>query len=262
VSVYLYALARSEDGPAIADVLGSAAHSRDLAPARIVAIEPVSAVVSDLLSPQIRPNRRNLLAHMRLLEATQDIAELLPVRFGQVFETDAAITAAIRPRATAILAEIARLSGHAEVAVRVVATREKLVQALAAAHPDLKRAHAQIAAKGAAGHFELIELGRQMGELVTAWRDTAEHGMRSALEALATASHVAAAGEDVEVLRADFLIARDRLDAFEAALADALAALPLISTDDLTARLVGPSPPSSFVHLAFDTDTVAVGSAA
>ena len=263
MSVYLYGIARLHDSEAIGELLAKAATSRDLGPAEVVPLGPLSLVFSRVEDAEIRPNRRNLLAHMRVLEALQEVGDVLPVQFGQVFEDTGGVLARIEPRLTAVDLELDRLAGQTEVSLRVQADRDRLIAALAETNPDLKATYAAISSKGPAGHFELIELGRKTAAYLADWRGAAETVLLEALRPLATDHIASAPGEDVEILRADFLIPRTELAKFEAALASALTDVPLVTAEQLEARMIGPAPPSSFVRVTFDDEPAAqLGSAA
>ncbi|MEM8595052.1 MAG: GvpL/GvpF family gas vesicle protein [Pseudomonadota bacterium] len=263
MSVYLFGIVRADMAPAATEAIAQAQGSRDLDAARALRIGQVALLLSDVLVAEIKPNRRNLLAHMRALEAMQTLGDVLPARFGQIFENDTALTALIAPRGATIEAELERLSGLTEISARVATRRETAVAALTAEHPELRQRYREIAAKGDAGHFELIELGRETATQLQAWRGTAEAVLVSALRQVAIDYRQSGASEDTELLRADFLIARAQLSAFEQALGEALKELPLLTAGDVEARLVGPAPPASFVRIDFsDLGAASLGSAA
>lgn len=263
MSLYLFALSNEASADVLGKSFGDVETSRDLSKPRMVTFGSLTAIVCDVLVPEVRPNRRNLLGHMRVLEAAQQSADLLPVQFGHVFSDDHALASALMPKAKMIRAEITRLAGLSEVAVRVSAERDPVIAALSENHPDLKARYAAISAKGAGGHFDLIELGRRVGEHLTAWRETVEEQILTALGPIALARHVDPPTEDIELLRGDFLIRSQDLDALEAALASVLPEIPYTRPDDLSARIVGPVPPCRFVELDLSEGQLApVGSAA
>lgn len=245
--LYLFGLAEAAGTSSLAEALSAVQTSRDLSDARVLCLGSLAGITSDVLVDEIRPNRRNLLAHMRILEAAQQATDLLPVQFGQVFSSEKALAGVIAPNAPSIRSEIMRLSGKAEVAVRISAERDQVISSLAAHHPELQTLYRKISAKGAAGHFELIELGRQVGDRLARWREAAKDQVLAALEPVSTAAYLDPPSNDTEVVRADFLLERSELEFFEAALADALPSIPHVEVDDLTVRIVGPAPPSRFV---------------
>ncbi|MEL6998758.1 MAG: GvpL/GvpF family gas vesicle protein [Pseudomonadota bacterium] len=251
MSLYLVALANSAAAPALRSALAEVETGRDLSSAEVLSLGPLTAIACNVLAPEIRPNRRNLLAHMRLLETAQKVAEVLPVRFGQVFNDADDLAEGIAARVSAIQSEIARLSGKSEIAVRVSANRDRTIASLAQNHPELKTLYGTISAKGAAGHYELIELGRKVGQHLKGWRDAAEDHLLDFLRPAADECQVDPPAEDIEILRADFLIPTTGLEAFEAALSEALLELPHTSSEDVVARIVGPVPACRFVKLEF-----------
>ncbi len=243
----LFGLGRRADQAALAAALAPLPATRDLGPPRIAAAGPLAAIVAETLAEDLRPARRNLLAHMRALEAAGRAATLLPMRFGQVVGDAAALAAQVAPRAAAILAEIERLSGCVEFAVRLRADRQAAIEAVVAEQPALREEFARLAPLGEAARPARIELGRRVGGHLAAWRDAAEARAWAALEAVALDRRRETPAEDIEVLRASLLIRAAEEEALEAALARAADAVLPLPGDRVAARLVGPSPPSSFV---------------
>ena len=164
-------------------------------------------------------------AHNRVIDAVHAHQAILPSKFGVVYSNPRDIVSALRSACDTLLPRLHRLEGCDEWALHLYADRAALRERVAAQTPELARLRDEIAAaRPGRAYF----LGRQFNERI-------EHAARHARVALAQDAFdrlarvaVAAqlnpigkdadAADEVEILRAAFLVARDDIDRFEAEL--------------------------------------------
>jgi len=252
--LYVYGIVGAEAPDDIADGLEGL---KSAGPVRRHPCGSLALLASETEETEILPVRRNMLAHARVLEQALLRCAVLPVSFGQVCHDISKLGALFADHAAALHARLDRLRGRAEYGVRIRASREAVLQQVARDNPEFSRRVAAIAPRGAAAHFERIEIGRQVADAVAAFRDRAQ---RRLLEALAphAVDHVLHAPEDdVEMLRAAFLVNLDGESSFERTLAGLAGTADFGGGEALEVRLVGPGPASSFVHLRLETGLAA-----
>src|SRR5271157_5821214 len=111
---YIYAIiaAGFPDGLAVPGIGGY--------PLSIIAEGRVAAVVSDIGSARIRPERRNLGAHQNVLKTLMDLSSApLPMSFGIVGQSSADVRRMLARNQGAILEQLQRVAGKAEMGLRV-----------------------------------------------------------------------------------------------------------------------------------------------
>lgn len=220
----------------------------------VLAVGDVAVLVGAVAASEIRRTRRNMKAHLQVLEAAMEAGPLLPMRFGVVANDAEAVRAAVAPRADELRALLETHTGVAEFGVRVRFPREAALAALVAARPDLAQRRAAILARGPSlqAHQAMMELGRQVAEALDERRKTAERALLAKLKPLAHAHVVGKPEDDVEALRAEFLLPLADRETFEAAVAEAAAASDFAGAAEPTILIVGPAPAYNFVSLALD----------
>ncbi|MGF1444954.1 MAG: GvpL/GvpF family gas vesicle protein [Pikeienuella sp.] len=243
---YLHALLLGDDvgaGPRLAALPKGA-----LGQPRLELFAGISTVVSTPDATEILPVRRNLMAHMRVIEHLAPRHPGVPVRFGQVFPDKRALGETITRNAAAIRSEITRLSGFIEFALRVTIERQAAIAQLAAANPTLRKAY-MAASTSVDGHRRRIELGRRVSELLAETRAASERSLLAALREVATDLRPEPPSEDVELLRVSLLVERGKEAALEGVISQAVNRLDWGDAKTIAVKLVGPTLPGSFVTL-------------
>lgn len=203
---------------------------------------------------EILPRRKALLAHARVLEAAMGAGTVLPMRFGMTCRSPETLeTLAARSR-DKVESALRRLRDRVEIGVRVTAEEEPALTAALAAHPGLAAARDRLAAQGIGAHFRKVEFGRALGEAIAARRAAAQKALLACLTPLANAHVLKAPETDFEVLRAEFLIERQGLDAFLLRIEQAVETLDFAGADGYRTRMVGPGPAFHFVDLSLSPD--------
>lgn len=254
--IYLYGLGRATDPH---DLDFDAVAAPDGMPFKIN-VGPVSAIVSVIPADEVMPTRRNMLTHARALEQLMGAGPILPMRFGSIAESDAAIQRTLSNAAPQIEAAIEDLDGFIEVGLTIGWNRVAVMKELVASEPDLKRTYEALAARDPnESHFARVELGRRVEAALGEKRVGEQKRYADRLCRFARRWEARPIDDEVTVLKMDFLIARE----IEPELNAAIEALEAENPDRLAIKLVGPSPAYSFVDLRLDwTDGAAETAAA
>ncbi len=238
VYVYGFVDAPSDDAPAFraSGVAG--------APVSVLYEGAIGALVSRApgLPVAIAPDR--LMVHEDVLERALAHHTVLPVAFGTVAATRAEVRALIARHQSVIAAELERLRGRVECAVKVYWRPQALLRELGALareveEPERRGLDADVRRALA------IEVGQRTESVVERWRSRYARSVLGPLEAAAQDSHL---GEPIGprmLYNAAFLVARGEDGAFRARvrqLADRF-------EQRLTLKFSGPLPPHNFVAL-------------
>lgn len=217
------------------------------APVRVVRSEDLAALTSPVASKEMRARRRDLLKHLDVLTAALPNGPVLPFRFGTVFEDEADLLEALlegrRDELTRLLEQFDQL---VELSVKAFFREEAVLTEIVRDNPRIARLREEsIRGSEVATHGVRIELG----ELVAAELDSraAAEGEEILRRLRPLAREVEVDSEPVEhrVLRAAFLVERDRVAAFDSEM-DALARE---REGRIDFKYLGPLPPHSFVAL-------------
>jgi hypothetical protein len=212
----------------------------------------IAAVVSEFPAGDVRVRRRDLLAHLRTLERIFDEVTVAPCPFGTVIASRGEVESAfLAPRRAELRRLLGRLEGHVQMNVKAEYDEEAVLREIVTHDSDVARARERSKALGAAGYYENIRLGELISARLAGLRasDGAEISARLSSFAAESASD-ATDGSELLVFKGSFLVARDRLEGFDATL-DALAAS---HADRLRVEAIGPLPPTAFATLGPEGD--------
>lgn len=237
--VYVYGVVRADalDG---LSVDGVADH-----PVSTIEGDGVAALTSELTEGRLRVRRRDLHRHLGVLEAAFAETTLVPCAFGMVLQNREAVeNELLRARRAELLALLDRLEGRAQLNVTATYDEDTVLREVVQAEPEIARLREQSRALGEAGHFAGIRLGELVASALEERRAVDSRRLFDRLSAEADDSLVEEAPLPV-VLKASFLVARDRSSRFEAVL-EGLAAeeAPRLSFES-----IGPLPPTAFAAL-------------
>jgi Gas vesicle synthesis protein GvpL/GvpF len=245
--VYVYGVVAAADAASISHtgVEGS--------PVRTVSEGDLAALVSDVAGGALAA-AREVRAHWRVLEAVSAQATVLPVRFGTVMEDDDAIRtqllAANGERLSALLKELA---GRVQVAVKGNYRQDELLRGVVAASPTVAALRKRIESLPEdAGYYERIRLGELVAAEVERRREDDAARALARLEPLAVATRSEGVGTPDAAFNLAFLVERERLDEFSAAVTALIDELG----DRVAVRYVGPLAPYSFADAELVTEAV------
>lgn len=196
------------------------------------------------------PQRRRFLkGHAQALEALMEHGPLLPFRFGHIARDLGRIERLIEASRAGIETEFATLAGKAEVGLKVEFDREAALARMLAEIPELARQRDRLMARGGGERMAQIELGRRVAETLESRRTAAQRALLRKLAPLAANHVLHSPEEDVQLLRAAFLLPQEGVEAFAAAVEEAAIACGFADTPPRI-RLVHPTPPFHFVSLS------------
>jgi hypothetical protein len=208
----------------------------------------LAALTSPVASPNVRAKRRDLLNHSEVLAAALGRGTVLPLRFGVVFENEAALVADfLRPRQDELAKLLRRFEGSVELTVRATYEEDAILAEIVRENPRVARLREETLGGAAAATYPLkVELGERVaGELQNrTLRD--RKALLDRLHPLALDLEVDQEPIENQVLRASFLVARDNVGAFD----DAMDELAGHHAGRIRFKYVGPLPPHSFVDVA------------
>lgn len=250
--IYLYGLLASD-----ADMLPVDAFSCCDGVTGDVAVEPCAGhflICGKHDGSEILPRRRLLLSHARVLEHAMECGTVLPMRFGMTCGSVLEFEKLVQGQTDAVKSALARLDGCVEIGVRVSGAEEAVLGRTLEVTPALLTERNRLRRTGARDHFAKAEFGRTLAEGVSERRGRAQKILLERLVAYAV-DHVLKAPEtEFEALRAEFLIAENRLDAFTTLLEETVVALDFAGAGGCSAHLVGPGPGFHFVDLNLAID--------
>ena len=238
-AAYVYGVVAADSIPKL-DVDGVAA-----APVRAVTSGDLAALVSALPAGQLRVRRRDLLSHLRVLEEAHAAGTIIPCAFGMLLPSEEAVRAEfLEPRRDELHALLRRLDGLVQLNVRVSYDEDVVLREVVEADPTIAQLREQTQELGDAGYHLRIRLGELVAAAVAQRRERDSGELLERLETKVVDVAVDDPGQEL-VLKASFLVARDRVDAFDrelAKVAEEQAPRLLIDT-------VGPLPPTAFASL-------------
>lgn len=132
----------------------------------------VAAVVSDLPSEKIRPERSRLAAHQEVLKKLMAEATPLPMSFGIVADSPEAVRKMLSRNQQALLEQLRRVAGKVEMGLRVAWDVPNIFEYFVDTHPELKLVRDRLLG----GHREptqeqKIEVGRMFDRLLNEDRE-------------------------------------------------------------------------------------------
>jgi hypothetical protein len=239
-AVYVYGVIPAADAASVSHtgVEGS--------PVRTVGEGDLAALVSDLAGGALAA-AREVRAHWRVLEAVSAQTTVLPVRFGTVMEDDDAVrTQLLSANAERLAAHLKELTGRVQLTVKAVYRQDELLRGVVAASPKVAALRKRIEdLPQDAGYYERIRLGELVAAEVERRREEDAARAYARLEPLAVAARSEGLGTPDAAFNLAFLVERERLDEFSAAVTALIDELG----DRVAVRYVGPLAPYSFADV-------------
>ncbi|MCZ0984666.1 GvpL/GvpF family gas vesicle protein [Streptomyces diastatochromogenes] len=236
MAVYVYSIT-SKDLPMRLDDLHGVGDPPS--PLRTVTAGVLCAVVSD--APEdLRPRRRDVLAHQQVQERLMADGAVLPLRFGMTAENDEVVRAALEDSADTYQEQLRNLNGATEYNLKVSWEEEALLRRILLESEDARKLNAATREGGTPG------MSLALGELVAQEAEVRQQALAAGIvEALRPyvrdESLTSPGGHDF--LNISFLVQQDKEEMFlatEISLANQLG-------EECEFRLSGPLPPYSFV---------------
>ncbi|NMH66456.1 GvpL/GvpF family gas vesicle protein [Shewanella salipaludis] len=208
--------------------------------------EGVGVVISDLPSTQLRPDRRNIMAHSEILKRLMSQTTVLPVRFGTIAAGDRAIQRFLSQYKHQLVEQLERLQDRVEMGLRVSWNVPDIYEYFVRQYPELRRQRDQVYGTGSKpGRDERINLGHMYDKLVNEARSAHRERLEQIILPSCDAICSNTPKNEKVVLNLACLVRRDNLAAFERQIAEAAD----IFDDSYTIDLNGPWAPHNFVDL-------------
>lgn len=237
MAVYVYSIISKDHPTRLDDLPGVGEPPGSL---RTVTAGVLSAVVSD--APEdLRPRRRDVLAHQQVQERLMADGAVLPLRFGLTTDDDEAVRSALEDRAGQYQERLESLEGCTEYHLKASWEENALLRRILQESQPARELNEQIREGEGTPDMQLA-LGELVAQEVEARQQALAAGVIEALRPYARDDSVSpATGQDF--LNASFLVEESDEETFlatELSLANQL-------SEECEFRLRGPLPPYSFV---------------
>ena len=211
-------------------------------------LEGLSAVVSRSPEAEYDSTRRNLTAHMRVLETVMADHTIVPIRFGSVAPNEETVyDTLLKPQRDAIRALLAELDGRVEMGLKAFWMEGVLYAEILSARPDIAQLRDKLLGRSPEEtYYERVKVGELMDAAVTEKRDREARALLDHIGPLAHRTKQLDALGEQTILNAALLIERSKVDALE----ERVAQLDGDNGERLLFKLVGPTAPYNFVDLA------------
>ncbi len=135
------------------------------APVRVVTGAGLSAVVSDCPG-ELRPKRRDLLAHQRVLTEVGRRATVLPMRFGSVSDSDEQVRTVLAEHSDRYEEQLDRLTGRVEYNIKVVHHEDAVLHLVLAENTELRTLAEANRADGGGSYEQRLRFGELVAQAV------------------------------------------------------------------------------------------------
>jgi hypothetical protein len=247
-AVYVYGVTRE----AVARVREDVAGVSESKSVRTIEGGGLAALVSDVPSTWHAASRKDVAAHDRVLSALMRDRTIVPMRFGIVLASDAAVRERLLQRhAGELVALLDGLEGCEQMSVKAYYEEEGLLRAVLARRPELKqRADDLERLPVARTQDQRIALGQDVAAAVQEQRELDERSLVEPLSALAEQFQVDQGASDRHLATVQLLVRREDRAALDAA----VKRLEHDYERRIALRYVGPLPPYSFCAFALEGD--------
>lgn len=239
MGTYVYGIIRVSHTPLRPDLEGVGGPPR---PVRVLRQGELAAIVSDA-PEELRPKRRDLLAHQRVLDEAGAGGVVLPMRFGSVSPDDDTVTTVLAGNGAGFLERLRALEGTAEYNIKANHDEEAVLRLIMADNDDIRSQADANREAGGGTQEQKIRLGEMIAAAVQAREATDAELLQQALEPKALA--VSAGPQSTGWLaNSSFLVHRGSAEQFLAAVDEFRQEHPYLEL-----RVNGPLPPYSFVDI-------------
>jgi hypothetical protein len=215
------------------------------APVHSIRREDIAAIVSDHPVEKLSLLRKNVEPHHRVIREISAQSTLIPATFGHISDTDEQIRAVLRVNHTEIREELRRLSGKAEMGVKLVWDVDNIFDFLVGVDRELRSRRDRVFGKSRPTMEDKLELGAFFDKLHRRERERLGNQIVEALRPVAGEFRVNPPADEKVVLNAAFLIERAREKEFE----EALYRAANLFDSNFALDYNGPWPPYNFVRL-------------
>lgn len=238
---YIYGIMRASNAPALGVDAPVGLDDQSL---EIIKMDGVAAVVSPSEICRLRPQRRLLAAHQRVVNWLAQYGGLLPVAFGLIADSDEDVERLLEKHQEVLSEQLTLVDGRVEMTMALKWSAENIFQYFVEQSDELRAARDKVAS-GEASREEMIEVGRMFEGLLTCERERLTELVLQPFNQLAVSIDQQPPKQEAEILRAAFLIEKADVDLFEKSLYEVAAQF----NEEFSFSFNGPWPPYSFVKL-------------
>ncbi|WP_316166181.1 MULTISPECIES: GvpL/GvpF family gas vesicle protein [unclassified Bradyrhizobium] len=208
--------------------------------------DSLSAVVSDYGRDTIRPERRHIGAAQRVLAALNARFDVLPMAFGTITKSEAALRSFLDQHCDSLSTQLQRISGAVEMGLRLTLQVDDPVAWLVAQTPALQVARDRTFRGGRPpSHDAKVRLGQMVDEALGQYREDRTNRVLAALASSCAEVIALPVRGDREIANLAALVPRAAIDKFEETVQASAAQID----DDIVVSVGGPWPPHNFVRL-------------
>jgi len=232
--LYLYAIVDASD--IVPDLIGI-----DEQPVFALTQNNVAALVGNLRSTRLRPERRNVMAHQKVLASVNNGRGILPMRFGVVMNDEEEISRILETHETNLSEQLDRVRGRIELGLRIAWKPDEVFQHLLQHYPALKQLRDSVprSREGA------IEVGKRVADAMETHRRWQEQMIREMFGDRVVEYCFNAPKNDAQLINAACLIERGCRADFESAVEQLAGTLD----DTYSIEFNGPWAPHNFIRL-------------
>jgi len=233
---YLYAVIAAD---AVDEIKGTGINDAKIEP---LVVDDIAAVVSGYRGASVRPQRRNIAAHQKVLKALLAVTTPLPISFGTIAEDTQAIRTVLQDSRQDLEEALERVRGRVEMGLNARWDMANIFEYFVNRHPSLQALRDTLYVSGREPPRERkLELGRLFSELLEGDREQHTAQVEAVLQAYCVEIRRAAPRKEAEIMRLSCLVERDTQADFEAAGA---------FDDNYAFDFNGPWAPHSFVDVS------------
>jgi hypothetical protein len=211
----------------------------------VVSSGDLAALVTPVRGPSVRAKRRDLLAHSDVVQAAYASGVVLPLRFGTLFDSEPELREELlESRKTELRKLLDRFDGLCEVRIRGrYHDQETVMRTVVAANPKIASESEHLRSRSS--QAQLMQLGELVAAAYIGQRDQDAHAIVDRLASIAVDVASEEPVEELEIVRASYLLRQGDVPKFDEQLASN--ALGLRHLASVTA--IGPMPAHSFVAI-------------
>jgi hypothetical protein len=209
----------------------------------------ISAVVSDIPSLRLRPERRNLAAHQGILNRLMEFTTPLPMAFGTIAHSAEAVREMLECNLDAFLKQLNGVAGKAEMILRVKWDVPNIFEYFVATQRELMLARDRLFGMDREpSQADKLEIGRLFERLLGEEREALAEKVEQAVSGCGSKIKRNKCRTEMEVMNLACLVPRDRLIAFE----DRIFHAARLFDNNFAFDYNGPWPPYNFVELSLE----------
>ena len=205
----------------------------------------LSLVLSKTDAMQLRPQRKFLSAHYRVLSALSAGNDILPMAFGIIFDDLDASLGILREFGDMLSEQLDAVSGSVEIGLRLKWQGVDVFTVVVDSHADLQQMRNRCFKSGNPSQRELLDLGQAFEKRLNQDRDKRREVVLAALRPVCRDIRVLPVQNETTSVNVACLVERKSLDEFD----KAIESLAGVFDDNHLLELDGPLPPFNFVDV-------------